>query len=97
MKDLSFTPRAEADIDEIWEYSSENWGLEQAVRYTREIRDTCHALASGRKRGPAKTIRRGYLSCPCKSHVIWYRDFPDRLEIIRILHSAQDVERHLHD
>ena len=42
-------------------------------------------------------MRRGYLSCPCGSHVIWYRDLPDRLEIIRILHSAQDTERHLHD
>jgi toxin ParE1/3/4 len=97
MKDLSFTPRAEADIDAIWEYSFTNWGLDQAVRYTPEIRDICDALASGRKRGRAKTVRRGYLSCPCGSHVIWYRDGGDRLEIIRVLHSAQDVERQLHD
>lgn len=97
MKGLSFTPRAEADIDAIWEYSSENWGLDQAVRYIREIRDTCHALALGRKRGRAKTVRRGYLSYPCGSHIIWFRDRGDRLEVIRVLHGAQDAERHLHD
>jgi len=33
----------------------------------------------------------------CGSHINWYRDLTDRLEVIRVLHSAQDTERHLHD
>ena len=97
MKAISFTPRSAADINEIWDYSAANWGVSQAERYTAEIRDTCQSLASGRKTGRRLTVRPGYLSYPCGSHVIYYRDRPDRLEVIRILHSAQDVERHLHD
>jgi len=97
MKALSFTPRSAADINAIWDYSAENWGIDQAERYIAEIRATCHALASGRRKGRVATVRTSYLSCRCGSHVIYYRDLPDRLVVIRILHSAQDVERHLHD
>lgn len=95
MKALAFSPAAEADIDGIWDYSAENWGPDQADRYTDEIRDACQALASGRKRGRAADVRRGYLKLTTGSHMIYFRDNGDRLEIIRILHNKQDVERHL--
>ncbi len=95
MKALSFSPAAEADIDGIWNYSADNWGPDQADRYTDEIQDACHVLASGRKRGRATNVRPGYLKYPTGSHVIYFRDRADRLEIVRVLHSAQDAERHL--
>ncbi len=97
MKALSFTPRAVADIDAIWDYSAAKWGENQADAYTDAIRDMCKALVSGKKRGRETNLRIRYLKVKCRSHVIYYRDLPDRLEIIRVLHSAQDVERHLHD
>lgn len=40
-------------------------------------------------------VRAGYLKHPCGSHTIYFRDNGDRIEIIRILHNKQDVERHL--
>lgn len=95
MKALFFTPRAEADIEGIWDYSAENWGLEQADRYTDEICDACHALASGRKFGRPTNVRPGYRKCSTGSHVIYFRDRGDWLEIVRILHVAQDAERHI--
>ena len=97
MKALSFTPLGAADINSIWDYSAANWGADQANAYTDAISDTCRALASGKRKGRATNLRSGYLKMACKSHVIWYRDLPDRLEVIRVLHSAQDTERHLHD
>jgi toxin ParE1/3/4 len=97
MKDLSFSHRANADIDAIWDYSAKNWGPDQADDYTDQIRDTCQWLALGRKQGRKSSIRADFLKYNCGSHVIWYRDLPDRIDVIRILHSAQDVDRHLHD
>jgi toxin ParE1/3/4 len=97
MKALTYSARAQSDIDAIWEYSVERWGIDQAERYVREIKSQCNALAFGHKRGTAANVRPGYLKRPCGSHVIYYRDLPDGLEVIRILHAAQDVERHLHD
>jgi toxin ParE1/3/4 len=97
VKQLTYTVRATHDLDAIWEYTAENWGLDQAERYVRDLKTLCYALALGQRIGRAATVRRNYWSCKCGSHVIWYRDLDDRLEIIRILHARQDVDRHLHD
>ena len=95
MKALHFSPAAECDIDEIWNYSADNWDADQADRYTDAIRDTCLALAAGRKRGRAADIRPGYLKLAVGSHMIYFKENGDRMEIIRILHGKQDVERRL--
>jgi toxin ParE1/3/4 len=97
MKDLSFSHRANTDIDAIWDYSAKNWGPDQADDYTDAIRDTCQWLAIGRTHGRRSSVIPDVLRYNCGSHIIYDRDLPDRLEVIRILHSAQDVERHLHD
>lgn len=95
MKALTFSPAAEADIDDIWNYSAENWEPDQADHYTDEIRDACQALADSRKRGRPVDVRPGYLKLSTGSHMIYFRDHGDRLEIMRVLHGRQDVERHL--
>lgn len=95
MKAVAFSPAAEVDISGIWRYSAENWGTGQADHYTDEIRDACHALASGLKQGGAVDVRPGYLKHFCGAHVIYFRDRGHRLEIIRILHGRQDAKRHL--
>jgi toxin ParE1/3/4 len=95
VKALVFSPAAQADIEDIWDYSADNWGLDQADRYTDEIRDACQALAADRKRGRVADVRSGYLKLSSGSHMIYFRDHGDRLEIMRILHGKQDVERHL--
>lgn len=95
MKALAFSPAAEADIDGICDYSADNWGPDQADRYIDEIRDACHTLAGGAKRGRVVDVRAGYLKFSTGSHMIYFRDHGDRLEIMRILHGRQDVERHL--
>nr|WP_237701509.1 type II toxin-antitoxin system RelE/ParE family toxin [Paracoccus sp. TRP] len=61
----------------------------------QELRDTCRALASGQRCGRKVGVRPGYLKCLSGSHVIFFRDLGDTLEIVRILHGAQDAERHL--
>jgi toxin ParE1/3/4 len=95
VKALVFSPAAEADIDEIWNYSAAHWGLEQAERYTDEIRDACHALVSGRRQGRKVDVRPGYLKLSAGSHLVFFRERDERIEVIRVLHGRQDVERHL--
>jgi toxin ParE1/3/4 len=95
MKSLYFSPAAEIDIETIWDYSAANWGPNQADRYTDDIRDSCQALADGTKRGRGVDIRAGYLKLKAGSHMIFFREASDRIEIIRILHSSQDTNRHI--
>lgn len=97
MKALAFTVAASTDLNKIWDYTETAWSLTQARKYTTEIRDVCRALAAGQKRGRATSARAGYLKYPCGSHVIYFRDLGDTLEIVRVLHRAQDAERNLHE
>jgi toxin ParE1/3/4 len=95
VKAIAFSPAAETDIEEIWDYSAVNWGLDQADHYIDDLRDACIALAGGRRRGRTVDVRPGYLKLSVGSHIIYFRDEGDRLEIIRVLHNRRDVERHL--
>lgn len=91
------TPQAEADLESIWLYTLEKWSVRQADSYHQDLVAAFAALASRQNRGKATSIRPGYLKYPCGSHVIYFRDRGDTLEIVRVLHQAQDVERNLHE
>ena len=95
-KPYRLTPQAEADLENIWLYTLDRWSIAQADSYHRDLVAAFAALASGQRRGRTAHVRPGYLKHPCGAHVIYFRDHGDRLEIIRILHGAQDVERNLH-
>lgn len=95
MRQISFTPRAERDIDEIFEYTADRWGHAQAEDYIGKIRARCAAIASGALVGRgASDIRPGYRRLWVGAHVIFYRAAQDRIEIIRILHARMDFTRH---
>ncbi len=96
MKACLFTPAAAADLDAIWDYTAEYWNADQADRYTDTLRDACHDLASGRRRGQRATVRQGYMKCRVALHFIYYREDASDLVVIRILHGKMDAERHLH-
>lgn len=94
MKAVSFSPAAAADIDDIWDYTADRWGADQADNYTDVIRDACHALAKGTKQGRPSVLP-GFQKYLCGSHVVYFLDYADHLNVIRILHQRQDAERHL--
>ncbi|EHC5873755.1 type II toxin-antitoxin system RelE/ParE family toxin [Salmonella enterica subsp. enterica serovar Eastbourne] len=91
MKAIAFSPAAEADIGEIWDYSADRWGGD----YTDAIRDACYALARGTKRGCPVEVFPDFQKYLCSSHVIYFLDYPPHLDVIRILHQRQDAQRHL--
>jgi len=95
MKALALSPAAEADIDQIWDYTASTWGVDQADDYTDKIRTACVRLASGVLRGRPVDVHPGYFKQSVGSHVIYFRDKKGRIEVIRILHQKQDVSRNL--
>ena len=36
-KEMVFTPLAESNINEIWDYTAENWNIQQAQKYIEEL------------------------------------------------------------
>lgn len=90
-----FTPRARADLEEIWRYTFGRWSPDQADRYHQAIVDAAGELATGAKVGRAVEIGAGYLKYAVGSHVIFYRQTDAGIDVIRILHQRMDVSSRL--
>lgn len=97
MKHLIYTPQAIRDIDGIWDYTADRWGVDQAEKYAGDIRDACFELLRNENTGQdAGAIRAGYRKFRSGSHFIFYRQQSDGgIEIIRVLHQQMDFGSHL--
>jgi len=93
---IEFTPKAQRDIEEIWDYSFERFGFEKAEAYLRELQRAAETVAEDPRRGLAcDNIRSGYRKFPVGSHIVFFRASEIRIVIVRILHQRMDFERHL--
>ena len=93
-KAYRLSPRAEADLEEIWLHTFKRWSLEQADSCHRHLVATFEGLAAGTKQGRPSVLP-GFQKYLCGSHVVYFVDDTDHLDIIRILHQRQDAEQHL--
>ena len=89
------SPRAEADLEEIWLYTYKFWSIEQADGYQAAIVDAFNGLATGRKTGRAVDIRDSYIKYAVGSHLIFFRLTESELIVVRVLHQRMYVGRHL--
>lgn len=89
------SPMAEADLEQIWVYTAEEWSVAQAETYTNDIIDVFEDIASGKKIGRPASVREGYLKTLIGRHAIYYQIRSEVITIIRILHQSMDVERHM--
>jgi toxin ParE1/3/4 len=88
--------RAEADLEEIGDYTLEHWGDAKLVEYVTMLNDAFRALAAYPKLGrSADDVRKGYFRHHVGSHVIYFRRTKARVEIVRILHKKMSPSRHL--
>ncbi|MCR5562887.1 MAG: type II toxin-antitoxin system RelE/ParE family toxin [Desulfovibrio sp.] len=95
MRDYRLTPLAEADLEEIWQYTFRHWSLEQADAYVRRIVAAIAGLARGDAVGLRTDVRPEYWKYHVGLHVVYFRQSETFLDVIRILHGRMDVERHL--
>jgi toxin ParE1/3/4 len=94
-KPYRLSPLAEADLEEIWLYTLEHWSLVQADTYHQSLVTAFKDLASGKKQGRPADVLPDVMKYLCNSHVVYFLDYPNHLDVIRVLHQRQDAERHL--
>lgn len=95
MSRFILSPRAQADLDGIWDYTVETWGVDQAERYVRLIAEAINVIAASPVRGKrCAHIREGYRKYPAGSHVLFYRPTGEGIDVVRILHQQMDFDRH---
>jgi len=90
-------PLAERDLDEIWDYTADQWGRVQANSYVAQIRFVIERLAQE----PALHPRAGHLvpglrKARAGTHIIYFTGV-EKIEIIRILHVRRHASPLLHN
>lgn len=89
------SPSAQEDLDDIWDFSVEQWGDDRAERYVRALWAGIRIVADDTRRGHPFDLRDGYFRYSVEKHVLFFKLMPDGVDIIRILHQSMDFERHL--
>lgn len=93
---LIIAPAAKNDLREIYRYGLRQWGQAQSDSYLAAIKDQFWSLTEQPLIGIERTdLLPNTRSLPSQSHTLFYRVTTNRVEIIRILHSRQDPQRHL--
>jgi toxin ParE1/3/4 len=96
MAEFRLSPAAERDLEGIWEYTRDEWGLKQAERYIDLLTTTFQALAASPMTAPAcEHIRKGYRRRGVGRHMIYFRITVYGIAVIRVLHERMDALRHL--
>ena len=96
MSRYRLTPAAQRDLSSIWDFTHERWGDRQAETYVTELRAAIERVADDPGRGrPCDEIREGYRRYSIGSHLLFYVESAEGVDVIRILHQRMDPTRHL--
>ena len=86
------TPSANQDLLEVWTYVAVNGDVIAADGLLDAIDQRCNTLAEfphiGRRR---EELAPGLRSFPEGQYLVFYREMPDGIEIVRVLHGSRDV------
>lgn len=92
MSQLRISPRASSDLIEIWIYIADD-SVANADAFIDKLYQAIQALGrqpgSGRHR---EEVAPGIQSFPFGRYIIFYRAVTSGIEIVRVLHSARDIE-----
>jgi toxin ParE1/3/4 len=96
MSRVTLTPKAKADLDDIWDFTFARWGMVQAEKYVRDlwaameqqVSDLANSIDIG-------DVRPGYRKVRAGSHIIFFKVINDGIDVVRILHQKMDFNRHL--
>jgi toxin ParE1/3/4 len=88
LKPFTFSPAANRDIADIWLYTADRRGIDQADRYIRQIEHDLTAAASGSPLVRPIDDNTGH-------HVCVFRKTAEGRIVTRLLHERRDVESHI--
>ncbi|MDE2711760.1 MAG: type II toxin-antitoxin system RelE/ParE family toxin [Acidobacteriota bacterium] len=90
------TRRAAADLDAVFEYTAERFGLAQARSYFQSLHACCERLADNPRLGrSAESLATGLRRYEFRSHVVFYLEESGRIVVVRVLHERMDAPRHV--
>lgn len=83
---------ADQDLENIFDFTLNQFGFDQAEKYLLEIEDLFKILVLHPESGKARNeIKEGLYSFPKDNHIIFYRILDKQIQIIRALHGSRDL------
>jgi len=84
-----------SDLEEIWLFTFEEWGLEQADKYLNSLFSRFEWLSRNPYTGKDREdIKNGYYCFPEGMHLVFYTMTESGIDIIGIPHQNMDVVSH---
>lgn len=93
MNRLILSPKAKSDLNNIWDYSLDTWGEEKAETYLRQIWAKLNECAENPElSASAAIVRKDYRKMVVASHVVYFKEIEDGIDVVRILHQRMDFK-----
>ena len=87
---------AESDLESIWLYTVEQWGVDQADTYLKSIIKRFDWIAENPLLGKQRDdVKKGYYCIPEGMHLVFYKIINKQIEIIGIPHQSMDIVEYL--
>lgn len=97
MNRFKISKGAAQDLEDIWSYIAKN-NTRAADNLFDQLREKFAKLAKFPQMGQVREELAVYLrSFPVKSYLIFYRIIDEGIEIVRIIHSSQDIKQVFED
>ena len=93
---LELSRRAQADLDDIRDFSVRQYGIDRAILYLDAIEQGFRRLLDHPRIGSDRDdLRPGLRSYPVGEHRVYYRLTTDCVAVVRVLHKSMDEARNL--
>ncbi len=88
MFNLKISDAAEFDLENIFEYTFENFGEEKWIEYEYKIQINIEKIINNPQIGHKRNdIPKNYLAWPVEKHFIIYQEVENTVHLVRILHE----------
>lgn len=86
---------ADKDLEDIFDYTFNEFGFDQAEKYLLEIEEIFQNLILNPQIGKKRNeIKQGLYSFPKDNHIIFYRILVNHIRIVRVLHGSRDIPKY---
>ena len=97
MAKYKLTKKAVQDLNQIWNYTYDNWSENQADKYYEELICHCSKIAKDPNIGKQyEFLVEGLKGSKVNKHIVFYRQISEeKIEVERILHEGMDLKARL--
>lgn len=86
---------ADKDLEDIFDYTVDEFGFDQAEKDLLEIEEIFQNLIANPQIGKKRDeIKQDLYSFPKDNHIIFYRILDNHIRIVRVLHGSRDIPKY---